>query len=45
LFAALLEMLKIASGTNARRHNSSIVQAALAVTLFREFVTVLCESQ
>lgn len=45
LFAAVLELLKIAAGTNARRHSSSIVHAALAVTIFRDIVTVLCEIQ
>jgi hypothetical protein len=45
LFAALLELLKIAAGTNTRRHTSRIVDPALVVTIFREIVTVLCESQ
>ncbi len=45
LFAAVLELLKIAAGTNARRHVSRIVDFVPAVTIFREIVTVLCEIQ
>jgi hypothetical protein len=45
LFAAVLELLKIAAGTNARRHSSSIIHAALTVTILRDIVTVLCEVQ
>ena len=45
LFAAVFELLKIAARTNACRHSSSMVHAALAVTIFREVVTVLCEVQ
>jgi hypothetical protein len=45
LFAAVLKLLKIAARTNARRHTSRIVDAAPAVTIFREIVTILCEIQ
>jgi hypothetical protein len=45
LFAAVLELLKIAAGMNARRHTSRIVDPAHVVTIFREIVTVLCEIQ
>jgi hypothetical protein len=45
LFAAVLELLKIAAGMNARRHASRIVDLAIVVTIFREIVTVLCEIQ
>jgi hypothetical protein len=45
LFAAVLELLKIAAGTNACRHTFRIVDLAFVVTIFREIVTVLCEVQ
>jgi hypothetical protein len=45
LFAAVLELLKIAARTNARRHTSRIVDLAPVVTIFREIVTVLCGIQ
>jgi hypothetical protein len=45
LFAAVLELLKIAARTNARRHTSRIDDPAPVVTIFREIVTVLCEIQ
>jgi hypothetical protein len=45
LFAAVLKPLKIAAGTNARRHISRIVDHLRIVTIFREIVTVLCEIQ
>ena len=43
LFAAVLELLKIAAGTNACWHMSRRADLARAVTIFREAVTVLCE--
>jgi len=41
----VLELLKIAPGTNARRHASRIIDLAPFVTIFCEIVTVLCEIQ
>jgi hypothetical protein len=38
LFAAVLKLLEIAAGTNARRHTSTILAPA-------SFVTILCEIQ
>jgi hypothetical protein len=38
LFAAVLKLLEIAAGTNARRHTSTILASA-------SFVTILCEIQ
>ena len=37
LFAAVLELLKIAVRTNVRRHTSKMVDPAPAVTIFRPF--------
>lgn len=45
LFAPAFEFLKIATGTNRRTHASSIGDDASSVTIFCEFVTVLCEIQ
>jgi hypothetical protein len=38
LFAAVLKLLEIAAGTNARRHTPRIINPA-------PFVTILCEIQ
>ena len=45
LFASAFEFLKIAAGTNRRTHTSSIQDQMSSVTIFCDFVTVLCEIQ
>jgi len=45
LFATKFELMKIATGTNRRRHDSSIDDHVVVVTIFCEYVIVLCEIQ